>query len=85
MSIVHSQHRITIQKNKNSIHRGMALSLLILLATLLPIKKATANPNNKLVDSTIQQEDRTRTFGEKGEKRWYVFSPSLWLSWSRTI
>ena len=42
------------------------------MATKLPKKKATANPYIKLVDSTIQLEDRTRTFGEKGEKRWYV-------------
>ena len=58
--------------NKNNLYSYIALPCLMLLAILQPIQNAEASPKKKPIFPTLKQEDKTYTFGDKGEKRWYT-------------
>lgn len=68
---VHSQDRISISNNKHNIYRGVTLLLAILAIAVRPIAKAEASPEKQTADA-LETEDNADTFGDKGEKRWYV-------------
>jgi lipid A 3-O-deacylase len=69
----HSQNQNSILDHKNYLYRGITLSLIVFL-TIAPPTSAQANPLEGVkpdTDNTVQ-ENNTYTFGNKGEKRWYV-------------
>lgn len=58
--------------NTNNLYRPIALCLLAQFTILLPIQKAEASPKNKPTSPVIEQKNKTYTFGDKGERRWYI-------------
>ena len=58
--------------NTKNLYPLINLSLLALLANSLPIQKAEASPKNKPTSPTVEQENKTYNFGDKGETRWYT-------------
>lgn len=68
----YNQNKISSLDHKNHLYRGITLSLIVLLAILQPTSKAQANPLEQVNPGTTAQKDKTYTFGNKGEERWYV-------------
>ena len=71
MLSVHSQNRISISNSEHNIYRGVTLLLTILAIAFQPTAKAQASPEKQTADA-LEAKDNTYSFGDKGEKRWYV-------------
>ena len=57
---------------ENNIYRSITLLFVTLLIVLPSTKKAKANSVEQLNSITVNKEDSTYKFGDKGEKRWYL-------------
>ena len=77
MPLLSSQRKTAVFNSRSNIDRGIILWLVALTAMFSSIQKAAANPQKTASDGlersdTLEKQDRTYTFGDKGEERWYV-------------
>lgn len=77
MPLLSSQRKTAVFNSRSNIDRGIILWLVALTAIFSSIQKAAANPQKTASDGlersdTLEKQDRTYTFGDKGEERWYV-------------